>query len=161
VDGFTTLGSYTTVKSYAPGTAETIDMVSFVTSPTGIFCEFGVPHDAFIAEGGLNGSLPLIQNIADAIEAVASQVPDVTGGTFVQDVDPASGLLTDYVQYFLAYTSPKTGGVFTTTVNVPVDNFQTAETGIGGLLIGPAEGFVNPADQVATADQQLRGLAGG
>jgi hypothetical protein len=158
---YTALGSYTTVKSYAPGTSETIQMVSFVTSPTGVFCEYGVPHDAFVQEGSGAGDQPLIQNLADAIEAVASQVSCVTGGTFVQDIDQASGLLTDYVQYFLTYTASSTGGTFATTVNVPVNDFFTEETGIGGLIIPPSPGFTPPADRVGEACAALKALAGG
>jgi hypothetical protein len=136
-------------------------MVSFVTSPTGVFCEYGVPHDAFVQEGTGAGDQPLIQNLTDAIEAVAKQVSCVTGGTFVQNIDQSSGLLTDYVQFFLQYTSPSTGGTFTTTVDVPVNDFFTEETGIGGLIIPPSPGFIPPADRVDAACASLKALAGG
>lgn len=159
---YTPLGSYLTVKSFSPGTAITIDMVSFVTSPTGIFCEYGVPHDAFIAEGSGAGDQPLIQALADGIEGVAAAVDCVTGGTFVQEVDPSSGLLQDFVQFFLSHTNPANGrGPFTTTVNVPVnDFFASADLAEFQNFLPPGTN-ASPSDTVGNACASLKALAGG
>ena len=149
-------GSYSTFKDYGTGVGIAVEMIAFTTQPTGINCEYAVPLDAFNTEGNGVSGQPLVQNLADAIEAVASQVDCVQGGGFIQDTDPASGLLTDFVRFYLLYSPGNGIGPFSSFVDVPVNNFFTEQTGIGGLIIGPAEGFVNPSDQVAAACAALK-----
>lgn len=156
------LGSYTTVKSYGGAAPITVQMVSFITGPTGISCEYGVPYQAFITEGGAAGSQPLVQALADEIETVAAAVPCVVGGTFVQDVNPSTGLLDDYVRYQLAHTNATTGaGPFTTEVDVLVSDLETAGN-IGQFQnFIPAGSYQDPTSVVGTACQSLIALAGG
>lgn len=154
-------GSYTTVKSYAPGTSITVQMITFQTQPTGIWCEYGVPYEAFLQEGTGASDQPLIQSLADTIENIALRVSCVTGGTFIQDVDPSSGLLVDYVQFFLSYTPASGAGPFTTTVDVPVAALASAaDIAEFGNFIPPGT-YTAPVDQVATACASLQALANG
>lgn len=151
-------GSYATFKDYGNGVGIPVEMIAFQTQPTGVFCEYAVPLDAFNQEGTGAGDQPLIQNLADAIEAVCSQVDCITGGTFVQDTDPASGLLVDFVRFYLTHTGADGVSVFSSFVDVPVNNFFTDQTGIGGLQIPSSSTFTNPSDQAGAACAALKAL---
>jgi hypothetical protein len=154
------VSSYATVKVFSPSQVLDVQMIGFYTIPTGIYCEYGVPHDAFVHAGGSAADQPEIDTLAQDIEN-AIEGAGVTGGTFVQEVDPSSGLLTDFVQYDLAYKSPITGrGPFTTYVNVPVSAFLGASPGIGGLLLNTAQ-YPAPFETVAEAYASLVAMAGG
>lgn len=153
------VSSYATVKVMSTTQVLDIQMIGFYTIPTGIYCEYGVPHDAFVMEGTGAGDQPLLEALAGDIEH-AAQGNGVVGGTFVQDVDPGTGLLTDFVQYEIVYRSPTVGkGTFATFVNVPVNSFFTADTGIGGLVINTQQ-YPSPATVVGDAYASLKAAAG-
>ena len=47
-------GSYATFKDYGTGVGTPVEMIAFVTAPTGVFCEYAVPLETFQLAGGLH-----------------------------------------------------------------------------------------------------------
>ncbi len=157
---YVVVSSYPTVKVMSPAQVLDVQWISFLTLPTGIGCEYGVPHDAFVLEGSGAADQPIIDALAQAIEQ-AAQGNGVVGGSFLQDTDPATALLIDFVQYDLVYVPPTAGrGPFATYVNVPVNSFITSQTGIGGLVINTAQ-YPAPSTVVGDAYASLVAMAGG
>lgn len=159
-------GSYQTVQVLGPAVVLDVEMVSFYTLPTGIYVEYPVPLLTFQSGGPSGANTALLDNVAQAVEShVASN--GVVGGTYVEDVDPVTGLLTAYIQYDIAHTNATTGaGPFTTSVNIPMTDIVAgvgASTGIGGLQVPPSQNpnYVDPNTTLGNAYQALVTLAGG
>lgn len=112
------------------GPTQVIDAerVEFVTKPTGIYAQRIVPLAAWNAEGSAAWIAPL----ADAIENM------IAGGlasyaTWLQTVDPATGLLTDAISFIVTYDPGDGRPVMSAEAIVPVASL-TIDTQFGGVL---------------------------
>ena len=70
-------GSYATFKDYGTGVGTPVEMIAFVTAPTGVFCEYAVPLETFQLAGGNAGEQPDIQALTDAIEDLVADPDDL------------------------------------------------------------------------------------
>jgi hypothetical protein len=134
-----------------------VEIVGFVTKPSGIYAERVVPLAAWQAQGAASWIEPL----ASAIEGLISGGL-ASSGTFVQDVD-ASGLLADFIDFTVSYT-PSDGGVLqmTTEVRIPV-NALTIDQSFGGALatyFGGSSSTLDPAQALRDAYDTLQATAG-
>jgi hypothetical protein len=152
-------GSYATFKDYGTGVGTPVEMIAFVTAPTGVFCEYAVPLETFQLAGGNAGEQPDIQALTDAIEDVCSQVDCIVGGSFVQDTNPASGQLDDFVRFYLVYAPGGGIGPFSTFTDVPVSDFVVASNFSGGVIGSQLPG-TNPGTKPLAACAALKALAG-
>lgn len=104
-----------TVQVLGSSQVQDVMEVGFATVPSGVYAQVLVPYTAWQQEG----AAAFLEPIAEGIEDALAQ-PDVTGASFVQEID-ANGLLTDALE--LTVTLPSAGagaGSMSTTVTVPV-----------------------------------------
>lgn len=153
------------VTSQTPGVQvlspnEVIDImeVGFVTKPSGVVAQREVPKTAWAAEGSDAWIGPLATAIEDLISGGLA-----SGAVFVQDVDPATGLIVDAIEFVVSYSPPPPAvGPMTTTVVVPV-NALTLDVGFSGALatfFPQAQQISSPADLLRAAYDTLVATAG-
>lgn len=104
------------------------ERVEFVTKPSGVYAQRIVPLTAWNAEG----SAAWIEPLAVAIENM------IAGGlasyaTWLQTIDPASGLLTDSIAFIVTYDPGDGRPVMSAEAIVPVASL-TLDTQFGGVL---------------------------
>lgn len=147
-DHYVTGPSFRTVKVLSASTVVDVERVPFVTKPSGVEGWRYVPYEAWLAQGAAPWIGPLAQAIEDLISGGLASY-----AVMVEDIDPATNLLTDFVQCTVTYDSPSGGFTSSTTVDVPV-NLLTVDTSffgsIGGIGAGPS-----PADMLRAAYDQL------
>lgn len=123
--------------------------VGFVTSPHGVRAYREVPRTAWASGGAAAWIAPLATAIENLIDGGLA-----SGASFVQDIDPATGLLTDAIEFVVSYDPPPPAlGPMTATAVVPVDDL-TLDTSFGSFVQGadPAQTLRDAYDQlVATA----------
>lgn len=112
------------------GPSQVVDAerVEFVTKPTGIYAQRIVPLAAWEQQGADAWIAPL----ADAIENM------IAGGlasyaTWLQTVDPATGLLTDSISFVVTYDAGDGRPVMSAEAIVPVASL-TLDSAFGGVL---------------------------
>lgn len=155
-DNFYPLGSYRTVKVLSGNTILDIQYVTCATIPTGITFAYGVPIDSW--QGGTGPGIGLLTDIATQLEEQVTNL-HVIAGSANSDLD-ANGLLQDFVSVTVEYDRSAQGlPALYGTVNIPVNNFLSTDTGIGGLVIPPAGGLT-PNQQVQAEYERLGQLAG-
>ena len=128
---YTPISSYRDVQVLGPTLVVDVERVVASTVPHNVYFERTVPLTIW----GTGAADDYINELADAIEQrIGSGLAD--GASFAQDVD-ASGLLSDQIIFNVSITGPPpNGGLFTTTVTVPV-NLLTADTAFVGDLVTP------------------------
>jgi hypothetical protein len=104
------------------------ERVEFVTKPSGIYAQRIVPLPKW-EEGDTEG---WITPLAEAIENM------ISGGlasyaTWLQTVDPASGLLADAISFIVTYDPGDGRPVMSAEASVPVASL-TVDTAFGGVL---------------------------
>lgn len=153
---FYPVGSYRTVKVLSGQTVIDVQYVTCATIPTGITFAYGVPWASW--EGGTGPGIGLLDSIATSLETMVTDL-HVIAGTANADLD-ANGLLEDFVSVTVEYDRSASGlPPLYGSVNIPVNNFLTTDTGIGGLQIPPAGGLT-PNQQVQAEYARLEQLAG-
>jgi hypothetical protein len=154
-DNYVTGPTTSTVQVLSPTQVIEVEYVPFVTKPSAVSAWRYVPIDAWTAEG----ASAWIEPLASAIEAL------ISGGlasyaVMIEDVDPTTNLLTDYLEVTVSYASPS-GFTSTTVVDVPA-TLLTLDTGFFGVLSGGpggAGGLQSPADMLRAAYDQLEATA--
>lgn len=127
-----------TVQVLSGGNVADVQEVGFVTSPSGVYGQTEVPRSAWLAEGSDTWIQPIAQAIEDLISGgLASYM------TFVQDVDPVSGLLVGYYDVTVTYDPGDGRPVQVGSVRVSLSSL-TLDTGFGS--------FLTPAPGQATGD---------
>jgi hypothetical protein len=98
-----------------------VQRVGFVTHPTGIYAEYPIDWQTWIASRGA----PELGSIAGAIESLIATTAAV-GATYVQDVAP-NDLLVDYLDVVVQYDpgNPSLPMMYT-SVLVPLGTFSAA-----------------------------------
>lgn len=133
------------------------ERVEFVTRPTGVYAQRIVPLQAWQSEGADAWIAPL----AEAIENM------IAGGlasyaTWVQNVDPATGLLTDAIEFVVTYDPGDGRPVMSAVASVPVASL-TLDTQFGGVLnsfFGGGGAALDPAQEVRSVYDALVATAG-
>ena len=120
------------------------ERVEFVTKPTGIYAQRIVPLAAWNQQGAAAWIAPL----ADAIENM------IAGGlasyaSWLQTVDPGTGLLTDAVAFIVTYDPGDGRPVMSAEAVVPVASL-TVDTQFGGVLASYFGGGSTALDPVQT-----------
>lgn len=146
--GYTVVSQSKTVQVLSANQVIDVEEVGFVTSPSGVYAQRLVPFAAWAAQGAAAWIAPLAQAIEDLIAGGLA-----IGGQFVQDVDPVSQLLADFVEFTVAYDPG--GGVLpmTTQVRVSVEAL-TADSAFGAFVPG-----LDPAKQLRDAYDALAATA--
>lgn len=127
---FTVVSQRSTVQVLAANQVIKVEEVGFATKPSGVYAQVYVPWAEWEADHGT----PYISALATGIEdLIAGGLAD--GGAFVQDIDPSTGLLTDYIDFTVSYSPSGVALPMTTTVRVPV-TLLGVDTGFGGFLSG-------------------------
>ena len=92
------------------------EIIGVTTSPHGVYFEVPMSYAGWLADG----ADVAVSGIAESIEALLSS-GTVLGAAFVQDVDPVSGLLADFMEFTIGIPVPAgRTGPMTTTVRVPI-----------------------------------------
>lgn len=148
-DSYVVTSQEPSVQVLGPNEVLNTETVGFITKPSGVRAYREVPRTAWDAGGAAAWIAPLATAIEDLISSGAA-----TGASFVQDIDPATGLLTDGIEFVVSYTPPPPAiGPMTATVVIPV-NRLTLDTQFGAFIEGGS-----PADQLGAAYDQLRATA--
>lgn len=148
---YTVVSQRPTVQVLSGNQVADVQEVGFVTSPSGVYGQRYVPQAAWLAEGAAAWIGPL----ADAIENL------ISGGlasfmTWVQDVDPVTGLLTDYYDVTVEYDPGDGRPVQTGSVRIQL-NLLTLDTQFGSFLTsGPGGATQDPVEAVRQAYDALR-----
>lgn len=134
------------------GATQVVDVMEIgaFSEPSNVYFQRYVPFASWQLLNGPQGLGFWLQPVADAIEdSLAAR--EASGVAFLQDIDPSSGLLTDYLDFTVSYMPP--GGLLpmTTTVRYPIDNLVIEFA--GGELVGLS-------DALAEARSQLQTVAG-
>lgn len=156
--GYTVVDSDKTVQVLPGDQAIDVQQVGFVTSPSGVYAVRLIPWQQWLSG---DRTAP-IQQLAQAIEDLISGGLAV-GGDFVQDTDPVTRLLTNSIEFVVAYTVPASGLQLTTRVRIPV-NALTVDTAFGGALatyFGGSSSTLDPAQALRDAYDALAATAGG
>lgn len=136
------------------GPTQVIDAerVEFVTKPSGIYAQRIVPLTAWNAEGAAAWVAPL----ADAIEnMIAGRLASYA--TWLQTVDPGTGLLTDAIAFIVTYDPGDGRPVMSAEAIVPVASL-TVDTQFGGVLasyFGGGTSSLDPAQTVRDVYDRL------
>ena len=154
-DNYITGPTSRTVQVLSATQVVAVEYVPFVTKPSAVSAWRYVPIDAWQAEG----AAAWIEPLASAIENLLS------GGlasyaVMIEDVDPATNLLTDFLQATVSYAAPS-GFTSTTTVDIPA-SLLTVDTSFFGVLasgFGGGGGLQSPADMLRAAYDQLAATA--
>ena len=141
-----------TIQVLSPTQTLDVERVPFTTRPSGVSGWRYVPLDAWLAQGADAWIAPLATAIEDLISGGLASY-----AVMIEDVDPSTNLLVDYVEFTVAYTSPDGSFTSTTRVDVPV-NLLTLDTGFFGS-IGGTGGTASPADMLKAAYDQLAATA--
>jgi hypothetical protein len=114
---------------------EVIDamQLGFVTRPSNVYVQRMIPYSSWQTLQGEQGVGFWVAPIRDAIENAIADGSAV-GANFVQDIDPGSGLLTDFVEFLVGYTPPGGIGQLTDTLRWPIDNLTINLA--GGTIVG-------------------------
>ena len=147
-DNYVTGPASRTIRVLSPTAVADVERVPFVTKPSGVSAWRYVPYDSWLAQG----ADPWIGPLATAIEGLISGGL-ASYGAMIEDVDPATNLIADFVQFTVAYTSPDGSFTSTTTVDVPV-NLLTLDTGFFGNF-GGVSNLASPADMLRAAYDRL------
>jgi hypothetical protein len=133
--------------------SEVIDamQIGFVTRPSNVYMQRVIPYSSWQTLQGAQGLGFWVAPVRDAIENAIADGSAI-GATFVQDVDPATSLLTDFMELIVGYTPP--GGIaqLTDTVRWPIDNLTINFA--GGTIVGLQ-------DALDTAKSRLIAVSGG
>jgi hypothetical protein len=121
------------------------ERVEFVTRPSGIYAQRIVPLAAWESEG----SAAWVEPLATAIENM------IAGGlasyaTWVQTVDPATGLLADSISFVVTYDPGDGRPVMSAEATVPVASL-TVDTAFGGVInsyFGGGSAALDPQQEV-------------
>lgn len=155
-DNFYVLGSFRTIKPITGLTTLDVEYVTCATIPSAMTFAYGVPIDSW--QGGTGPGIGLLTSIATGLEELVTNLHAVAGMA-VQDQD-RNGLLQDAVAVTVEYDRSASGlPPLYGTVNIPVNDFLTVDTGIGGLVIPPSGG-VTPNERVQREYARLEALAG-
>lgn len=131
---------------------EVIDamVIAFVTRPSNVFAQRVIPYSSWLLLQGAQGLGFWLDPIRDAVEGAIAD-GSASGATFLQDIDPASGLLTDFIEFTVSYTPSGSLGTLTDTVRWPIDTLTITLT---GEIIGLQ-------DALDAAMARLHAVAGG
>lgn len=144
-DTYQVISQVPSVQVLSPSEVVDTMEVGFVTIPSGVYAQRSVPRAAW----STGGSAAWVGPLASAIEGLFSGGL-ASGATFVQDVDPGTGLLADAIEFIVTYTPPPPGiGTSSATVTIPV-NHLTLDTSFGGFVTGS-----DPAQLLSDAYNQL------
>lgn len=142
---YQTTDSYRDVQVISGTSVLDVQVVSFVTIPSGVTASRAVPYVEWKAQQGFD----VIAQTATAIEDLISGGLAVSGSG-VEEVDPA-GLLQFAIEFVVQVdTPPGRPGPFQTTVTIPVESL-TFDTQFGSFLQGGS-----PADQLSAARAALQ-----
>lgn len=147
-DNYVTGPTSRTIQVLSPTEVADVERVPFVTKPSGVSGWRYVPIDAWATEGAAAWIGPLATAIEDLMAGGLASY-----AAMIEDVDPATNLLADYVEFTVAYTPPGSGFTSTTRVDVPV-NLLTLDTGFFGSF-GGTGGLPSPTDMLRAAYDQL------
>jgi hypothetical protein len=150
-DGWTLVSTQRTPQVLSA--TEVIDamQIGFITQPSNVYAQRMIPYSSWTLLQGAAGLGFWVAPVRDAVENAIADGSAI-GATFVQDVDPASGLLTDFIDFLVGYT-PRGGiGQLTDTVRWPIDNLTINLA--GGTLVGLQ-------DALDAARARLVALSGG
>ena len=156
-DSFEVVDQSPVTQVLGPNQVIDAERVEFVTKPSGVYAQRIVPLAAWQAEGSAAWIAPL----ADAIEGM------IAGGlasyaTWVQTVDPASGLLTDAISFVVTYDPGDGRPVMSAEATVPVASL-TVDTQFGGVLstyFGGGSTALDPQQTVRDVYDALVATAG-
>jgi hypothetical protein len=147
---FTIVGQQRTVQIISATQAVDVQMLAFVTHPSNVYAQRYIPFDAWELLQESAGLGFWLQPIVDAIEDNIAAGRAI-GASFVQDIDPVTSLLTDFIEFTVSYNAPGALLPMTTTVRWPIDQITITLTGeIVGL-----------ADALDAARAHLQLTAGG
>jgi hypothetical protein len=154
--GYVTGPTTRTVQVLSATEVADVERVPFVTTPSGVSGWRYVPYQAFIAEGVDTWIGPLAQAIEDLFSGGLASY-----ATMIEDIDPTTNLLADYLQVTVSYTPPRGGYTSTTSVDIPV-NLLTLDTGFFGVLATGSSGATlqSPAAMLGAAYDRLVQTAG-
>lgn len=133
------------------------ERVEFVTKPHGVYAQRIVP----LAAWNDQGAAAWVQPLADAIENM------IAGGlasyaSWLQTVDPASGLLTDSIAFIVTYDPGDGRPAMSAEAIVPVASL-TLDTQFGGVLasyFGGGSTALDPQQTVRAVYDNLVATAG-
>lgn len=147
---YVTAGSSAGVQVLSQTQVAPVQSVRIYTQPHGTYVVVQVPLSAWRAGHAVKYLKPVAAIIENLWEAGF-----ISGAQFVQDVDPSSGLLTDFVDFTVSYT-PGSGLAipFTSVVRVPVPGLSS-ETAFTTSSAGKSYG-----EQIAETYAQLAATAG-
>jgi len=139
-----------TIQVVGPTQVVDVMEIGAFSEPSNVYFQRYIPFTSWQLLSGPQGLGFWLQPIVDAIEdSLASGAAAAV--TFLQDIDVASGLLADFLEFTVSYTPA--GGLLpmTTTVRYPIDNLVIEFA--GGALSGLS-------DALAASKAQLQNVAG-
>lgn len=117
---FNVIAQYPTVQVLSPNEVIDVQAVEFVTVPSGVIGTRLVPRAGWIASGAEGWIAPLAQAIEDMISGGLASY-----ATFVQSVDPGTGLLTDAYEFTVVYDPGDGRPVQSAVATVPAADLTT------------------------------------
>lgn len=143
---FVVVSQASATQVLGPNQVIDIERVGFVTKPSGVYAERMVPRDAWQQQGSAAWIAPL----ADAIENMISGGL-ATSASWVQDIDPGTGLLVDAIEFVVTYDPQDGRPIQEALATVPVSAL-TLDTQFGGVLatyFGGSSGGLDPQQTVS------------
>lgn len=131
--GYVVTSQYGTVQVQPDGSVLDVEAVGFATSPHNVSATVYVPLAAWTAGNAGQYIAPL----ASGIEYMFAQGL-VSGASSVQDVDPATSLLADFIQFVVAYQPPHQLTPMTAQVRVPVSEVANDPQGAAAQALRSA-----------------------
>lgn len=139
-----------TIQVLGPSEVADVMEIGAFSQPSNVYFQRYVPLSSWKLLDGPQGLGFWLQPVVDAIEDnLASGA--ASGVAFRQDVDPTTGLLTDFLDFTVSYQPPSALLPSTAVVSWPIDNLVIEFA--GGEIVGLA-------DALAQAKAQLQTVAG-
>ena len=136
-----------TIQVLGPTEVADVMEIGAVSQPSGVYFQRYVPLSSWKLLQGPEGLGFWLQPVVDAIENSIADA-SASGVAFRQDIDPSTGLLTDFLDFTVSYQ--KQGALLPSTavVSWPIDNLVIEFA--GGAIVGLADALAAAKAQLAT-----------